>query len=139
VRAARLALAGLDASVQVADVRTYPVPDAGLILIIDLLQYLEPDDQRAVLERCAASLRPGGILLVREPDTAGRWRWWVTRALDIAALRTGGSGTHPRYQSAAAFTEILERAGLSVSVQTHRNVLPLTHIVIQARRAGEAA
>lgn len=139
VHAAGLALAGLDASVQVADIREYQVPDAGLILIIDVLQYLPPDDQRAVLERCAASLRPGGILIVREPDTAGGWRWWVTRALDIAALRIVGSGTQPRYQSAAAFTEILEREGLSVSVQTHRNTLPLTHIVIQARRADGAA
>jgi uncharacterized protein (DUF2062 family) len=138
VRAAGFALAGLDASVQVADLRQYPVPEAGLILIIDVLQYLAPDDQRAVLERCAASLLPGGILIVREPDTAGGWRWWLTKALDIAALRAGGSATQPRYQSAAAFTGILERAGLSVSVRTDRNTLPLTHIVIQARRADRA-
>ncbi len=139
VRAAGLALAGLDASVRVADIREYSVPEAGLILIIDVLQYLEPIDQRAVLERCAASLRPGGSLIVREPDTAGGWRWWLTKALDVAALRTGGSSARPRYQSAAAFTETLERAGLSVSIRQHRNTLPLTHIVIQARRADQAA
>jgi len=139
VHAAGLALAGLDVSVQVADIREYPVPEAGLILIIDVLQYLEPADQRAVLERCAASLRPCGILIVREPDTAGGWRWWLTKALDIAALRTGGSSAQPQYQSAAAFTEILERAGLSVSVRTYHNILPLTHIVIQASRADRAA
>lgn len=139
VHAAGLALAGLDVSLQVADIREYHVPEAGLILIIDVLQYLEPADQRAVLERCAASLRPGGIIIIREPDTAGGWRWWLTKMLDIAALRTGGSSARPRYQSAAAFTEILERAGLSVRIQTYHNTLPLTHIVIQARRADRTA
>jgi len=139
VRAAGLALAGLDASVQVGDVRQYPVPEAGLILIIDVLHYLAPDDQRAVLERCAASLCPGGILIVRAADTAGGWRWWLTRALDVPAWRAADGDVRLRYSCAAAFTEILERAGLSVSVGVHRNILPLTHIIIQARRADGAA
>jgi uncharacterized protein (DUF2062 family) len=139
VSAAGLALADLDVSVQVADLRQYRVPEAGLILIIDVLQYLATDDQRAMLERCAASLRPGGILIVREPDTTGGWRSRLTRALDTAGLRTRGSAVRPRYLSAAAITGILERAGLSVSIRTHRNILPLTHIVIQARRADGAA
>ncbi len=139
VRTAGLALSGLDASVRVADIREYAVPEAGLILIIDVLQYLDPDDQRAVLERCAASLRPGGTLIVREPDTVGGWRGRLTKALDRAAVRTGGSSVRPRYQTAASFTETLERAGLSVSVQRHRNTLPLAHIVVRARRADRAA
>jgi SAM-dependent methyltransferase/uncharacterized protein (DUF2062 family) len=138
-RAAGIALAGLDASVQVADVREYSIPESGLILIIDVLQYLDPADQRALLERCAASLRPGGILIVREPDTAGGWRWRLTRALDIAALRAGGTRREPRYQSADAFAATLERAGLSVSTRTHRNILPLAHVIIQARRPGESS
>jgi uncharacterized protein (DUF2062 family)/SAM-dependent methyltransferase len=139
VRAAGLALAGLDASVRVADIREYPVPDAGLILIIDVLQYLEPADQVAVLERCAASLRPGGILIIRVPDTAGGWRSRLTKALDVIALRSRGSSVRLRYQGAATFTGPLERAGLSVSMRAYRNTLPLTHVLIQARRAGGTA
>jgi uncharacterized protein (DUF2062 family) len=139
VRAAEIALSGLDAAVRVADLREYPVPEAGLILIIDVLQYLDPADQRAVLERCAASLGPGGLLIVRVPDTADGWRWRLTRALDLVALRSRGSSARLRYQAAAVLAEPLERAGLSVSIQSRRNTLPLTHVFIQARRAGGVA
>jgi trans-aconitate methyltransferase len=135
VRAAEAALAGLDAAVHVADFREYCVPDAGLILMIDVLQYLNPAEQCALLERCAAALRPGGILIIRKPDPAGGWRWWLTKALDIAALRTGGPAVRPTYQSDAVLTGILERWGLVVSIRTYRNTLPLTHLVIHAQRA----
>ena len=53
-----------------SDVRTFPLPAAGLILIIDVLQYLDPADQASLLRRCAGALAPGGRLIFRLPDTS---------------------------------------------------------------------
>jgi len=52
------ALRPLHAEMSVHDVRAFPVPPAGLILIIDVLQYLDAAEQRDLLKRCCAALLP---------------------------------------------------------------------------------
>lgn len=38
------------------------------IVISDVLHYLQPDDQRTVINRCIESLQPNGILIIRDGD-----------------------------------------------------------------------
>jgi hypothetical protein len=51
-----------------ADVRHYELPPAGLILILDVLQYLSAEEQLALLRRCCSALEPGGRLIFRVHD-----------------------------------------------------------------------
>jgi 1-acyl-sn-glycerol-3-phosphate acyltransferase len=49
-----------------ADLRDYPLQAANAILITDVLHYLLPDDQQALLNRCVEALMPGGMLIIRD-------------------------------------------------------------------------
>jgi trans-aconitate methyltransferase/uncharacterized protein (DUF2062 family) len=134
VEAASQALAGLDARVSTGDVRTFPLPTPGLILIIDVLQYLDRADQASLLARCAHALEPGGRMVFRLPDTSGGLRTRATRLLDLLLLGIGGGGARPVYQSPEAYVALLTEAGMSVDVRRYRNRLPLAHLVFYARK-----
>ena len=134
VEAASQALAGLDARVSTGDVRTFPLPAAGLILIIDVLQYLDPADQASLLLRCAHALEPGGRLVFRLPDASGGPRTWATRLLDLLLLGIGGGNARPAYQPPDTYVGLLAEAGMSVDVRRYRNRLPLAHAVFYARK-----
>jgi trans-aconitate methyltransferase/uncharacterized protein (DUF2062 family) len=134
IEAASQALSGLDVHLSTSDVRTFPLPAAGLILIIDVLQYLDPADQASLLRRCAAALVPGGRLVFRLPDTRRGPLAWATRLLDRLFLGIGGWNTRLTYQSPEAYVGLLAEAGMSVDVRRHRNWLPLAHAVFYARK-----
>ena len=75
---ARQALSAMNAETVVCDVRAFELPPAGLILILDVLQYLSADEQLALLKRCCAALEPGGRLIFRVHDRErGLWSFFV--------------------------------------------------------------
>ena len=91
IAVARQALSTLNADLSVADVRALDLPPAGLILILDVLQYLRADEQLVLLKRCCSALVPGGILIFRVHDRERGLRTTITMAFDrlIFALRKG--------------------------------------------------
>jgi len=139
IQAARRALSGYDARISVADVRTFEIPEAGLILVLDVLQYIGDAEQAALLARCAAALSPGGLLILRAPDTDGGLLAKTTAWLDRLALGLGAAGTAPAGQPARVYQRLLAEAGLSVTAQRYPNKLPLAHVVLRARKPDVAA
>jgi 2-polyprenyl-3-methyl-5-hydroxy-6-metoxy-1,4-benzoquinol methylase len=85
------------------------VPDGpwDAVVLVDVLYLLDEAAQRALLESCAASLAPGGVLVVKDMATRPRWkaRWnALQEALSVRVLKiTAGS---PEF----VFTEPDERA-----------------------------
>lgn len=81
--------------VEEADARTVALGSPDAILLLDVLHYSEPALQRQWLSRCAAALAPGGVLLIRELDSAlsrlaerlDRWavRWKLNRGAAVHA------------------------------------------------------
>lgn len=134
VAAASQALSALDVHLSTSDVRTFPLPAAGLILIIDVLQYLDPAEQASLLGRCAGALAPGGRLIFRLPDARRGPLSWTTRFLDRLLFGVGGWGSGPAYQPPEAYVKLLGEAGMSVEVRSYRNWLPLAHAVFYARK-----
>ncbi len=61
-------------------------PDA--VLFIDMLHYMKPGVQRAMIERHAGSLASGGVLIVRELDKHPS-RWSITERIEQTAVRWG--------------------------------------------------
>ncbi len=49
-----------------ADLRSFVPEAADVILVSDVLHYLLPEEQEALLDRCVAGLNPGGLLIVRD-------------------------------------------------------------------------
>jgi SAM-dependent methyltransferase len=134
IAVARQALGTLNAELSVADVRRLDLPPAGLILILDVLQYLPADDQQALLQRCCSALAPQGMLIFRVHDCErGLWST-ITMAFDRLIFACGRAGVRPLMLSAAEYHSVLENAGMQVEQRRFRNRLPLAHILFIAKK-----
>lgn len=140
IAAARQALGNLNAEVTVADIRQFELPPAGLILILDVLQYLSAAEQAALLKRCCSALAPGGILVFRVHDGERGLRSAISMAFERLIFAFEGNGFRPRILSIAGYRGALENAGMQLEERRFQNRLPLTHILFIARKPlAEAA
>ena len=140
IAVARKALGTLNADVSVADIRHFELPPAGLILVLDVLQYLPAAEQAALLKRCCSALAPEGILVFRVHDRERGLRSAITMAFDRLLFAYGGAGVRPLMLSAAEYRAALENAGMQLEERRFRNRLPLAHILFIARKPlAEAA
>ncbi len=134
IAVARQALGTLHADLSVADVRHLDLPPAGLILILDVLQYLREDEQLTLLQRCCSALVPRGTLIFRVHDRErGMWSM-ITMAFDWLIFACGSTGVRPLTLSAAQYQSVLENAGMLVQERRFRNRLPLAHILFVAKK-----
>lgn len=134
IAVARQALSKLNANLSVADVRCLDFPPSGLILILDVLQYLHSDEQLALLQRCCSALAPNGILIVRVHDRErGLWST-ITMAFDRLIFACGRTGVRPVMLPAAQYHSVLQNAGMQVEERRFRNRLPLAHILFIAKK-----
>lgn len=70
----------------VADVRVVALPHCDIVIMLDVLHYIDPVAQHTLLTSAYSALTPGGTLLLRVGDAAASWRfrwtlavdWWVT-------------------------------------------------------------
>jgi uncharacterized protein (DUF2062 family)/SAM-dependent methyltransferase len=134
IAVARQALRALNADLSVADVRTFNLPPAGLILILDVLQYLAAEEQMVLLQRCCSALAPQGMLIFRVHDRERRLWSAITMAFDRLIFACGRAGTPPLTLSAAEYRRVLENAGMQVEQRRFRNRLPLVHILFIAKK-----
>jgi uncharacterized protein (DUF2062 family) len=128
------ALRALNAETSVQDVRHFALPPAGLILILDVLQYLSAEEQLALLKRCCAALEPGGRLIFRVHDRERGLRSALAVGLDRLLFFSERVGSGPTILSAEQYRSALEEAGVQVESRRFRNRLPLAHILFRARR-----
>jgi len=133
IAVAQHALSALNADVSVGDVRQFEIPPAGLILILDVLQYLSAEEQLALLKRCCSALDPQGKLIFRVHDCErGLWSA-ITMAFDRLLFSIGRAGVQPLMLSPAWYQSALENAGMQVETRRFRNRLPLAHILYIAK------
>ncbi|CAN5481024.1 class I SAM-dependent methyltransferase [soil metagenome] len=55
-----------------------PIKPCGTIVLFDLLHYLPPNEQARLLERLAAQVAPGGMLIIRDCPRESNARFWLT-------------------------------------------------------------
>jgi uncharacterized protein (DUF2062 family)/SAM-dependent methyltransferase len=140
IAVARQALGNLNANVTVADIRHFELPPAGLILILDVLQYLPAAEQPALLKRCCSALAPNGILVFRVHDGERGLRSAIAMAFERLIFAYGGVGFRPRMLSIAEYRGALENAGMQLEERRFQNRLPLAHVLFVARKSlAEAA
>jgi SAM-dependent methyltransferase len=133
IAVARQALGSLNADLTVADVRDFKLPQAGLILILDVLQYLPAAEQSALLKRCCSALAPDGVLVFRVHDRERGLRSAITMAFDRLIFACGGNGL-PRMLPTIEYRGALENAGMKVEERHFENRLPLAHVLFVARK-----
>jgi len=132
VRCARLAL-GADATIEEADLREVPLPQSDVIALVDVVHYLEPAAQERLLAAAAGALAPGGVLWLRSCDAAAGVSAWLTRLGDhVGTLSKLGRIAPHHVRSAAEWSGLLERLGLSVSARP----MAFANVLFSARKPG---
>lgn len=118
VREARNVLAER-ATVLRANLKTTPLPPADAVLMFDFLHYLDSSNQEKLLDRLAASLRPGGVVLIREADPHTFFWFRVTVLLKrIMGLLRGHWNPTFHFRPAQEWVSELEARGFSAEATT---------------------
>jgi uncharacterized protein (DUF2062 family)/SAM-dependent methyltransferase len=124
-----------DARIEAADLRDVTtIPSARVILLLDVLHYLPAPAQEDLLARVAAALEPGGLLLIRDADADGGWRFTATRLQErFSALARGHWRQRFHYRSQRDWMEILERLGLAATAEPMAQGTPYSNVLIAGR------
>ena len=137
IAAGQRALADLGHRVQLAvdDVRTAPLPTSDVVVLLDVLHYIDAAAQQALLARVHSALAPGGSLLMRVADAAPTWRFRLTLAGDWCVLFARGS-LWPRFccRPLAEWTALLEAIGFTVHAQSMSEGTPFANVLLIATK-----
>jgi 2-polyprenyl-3-methyl-5-hydroxy-6-metoxy-1,4-benzoquinol methylase len=128
---------GLDASFSTLDVRKADAEPADTVLLIDVLHYLAPEAQDALLSRAADLVKPGGRLVVRDATAGAGWRSAFTRFVEWISLRIRFNvGEHIALRDVAReVVPLLEKRGLTCTVTPCWRGTPFANVLLVAKRA----
>jgi 2-polyprenyl-3-methyl-5-hydroxy-6-metoxy-1,4-benzoquinol methylase len=118
------------------DILSVPIPECQVVTSIDVLHYIEPEQQVGLLRRVADALPSGGLLLMRETDGARRGGVWFTKAFDRISMAIGWNrGATRHFRSRAEWTEVLAAAGFGVAVSDLSGRMNPGNVLLVARKA----
>lgn len=132
---ARTAL-GSEAEIMVGDWRREALPACRVAILLDVLCHLEPEEQEAFLNRLTGALEPGGILVVRETDSAAGWRFAATELAERLRALSRGRWQHPRgFRSAKEWRNKLAALGFVVETLNMDRRMPFAQVLLIGRLA----
>jgi uncharacterized protein (DUF2062 family) len=134
-RRAREAL-GADAVIEERDLTAGGVPPCDAILIFDVLHLLPADAQERLLDAAAGALAPGGVLVLREADAAGGWRFHMVRFGNRLVGFVHGKGRRRfHFRTADEWRRLLEMRGLVVDEAQTPNRTPFANVTFYAKQS----
>lgn len=134
VRAARQALGG-GVEIIRGDLRGLGLQPCAVIAILDVMLYLDEVEQQRLLDRAAAALEPGGLLLLREADAGAGLSFQVTKWSEKIAGAMRGDFSRPlRYRSATQWIAELAERGFAVSAEPMSEGTPFANVLYIARK-----
>ncbi len=72
-----------------ADAAEYPLPEADIFILSDVLHYLSDEKQDQLINNCMSRLNPGGKILIRDADSDLVKRHRGTRYTEFFSTRSG--------------------------------------------------
>ena len=103
------------------------------IALADVLYLLGHDAAVALLDRLARTAAPGGVILVKEIDTAPRWKYELARLQEVVATRVARvtAGDAVEFVPPTVIADTLRDAGLAVEhVPLQHGRLHPHHLVV---------
>ena len=139
-RVARLAQRALGPDVEVlsSDARSSMPPEADTVLFFDVLHLMPPEDQERLIARASAGLVPGGTILIREADPAGRWGFTAVRLGNwLKSIVVGRWRQRFHFRTGDAWASLLTRHGLKVLVQPMDEGTPFANFLVRGVRSAD--
>ncbi len=131
---------GDEAEISSVDLATAELPRCRVALLLDVLHYLPAGAQEKLLDRVAAALEPGGVLLLRDADADGGGRYWTTRAQErLAALARGDFRQRFAYRGAREWRGLLEARGLVTETTSLSEGTPYANVLVVGRKTENTA
>jgi SAM-dependent methyltransferase len=116
------------------DLRTAHLGTADVVLLIDVLHYMEPAAQSELLRRVREALAPGGVFILRVADATPGLRYRITEAADLAATRLRGGRVKRLYSvPLAQRRRQLEDRGFAVEERPMSEGTPFANVLLSAR------
>jgi uncharacterized protein (DUF2062 family) len=135
-RRARQVLDGV-AVIEERDLELSPLPACQAVLIFDVLHLMSRDAQDRLLQDVERALTPGGVLVVREADAGGGWRFSLVRLGNRTnAILQGRFSRQFQFDSAPGWQSRLERLGFRVEKVRPQDRGPFANFRIYARRGA---
>ena len=121
---------GGDAEIVTADARASVVERADVILFLDVLHMTAPAEQERLLSAASAALSPGGVMVIREADAAGGWRFGVvTLSNRLKAFAFGRWREQFHFRSAAEWEACFVRLGLRAETRAMGQGTPFANVL----------
>jgi SAM-dependent methyltransferase len=140
VASAQTALADLPLAPQFVcgDMRFTPLPECDLVVILDVLHYVDHAAQLRLLERVRAALSPQGRLLLRIGDQSSLGGFRVSQWVDHVVCRVRGlRAPHTACRSLGEWLALLEGLGFTVQAVPMSQGTPFANVLLVADRAAE--
>ncbi|HEX9685246.1 MAG TPA: methyltransferase domain-containing protein [Burkholderiales bacterium] len=134
VQTARQALGG---SVQVipGDLRALDLQPCSVIVILDVMLYLDAAEQQHLLDRATAALEPGGLLLLRESDADAGFAFQVTKWSErLSGAFRGRFGQALHYRGGIQWIAELAKRGFAVGAEPMSAGTPFANVLLVARK-----
>jgi SAM-dependent methyltransferase len=133
VERARRALDGC-AEFAVGDIRTFDIGRTDIVVILDVLHYINYDEQAALLRRVRAVLTAGGLLITRVGDGAGGLPFHISQCVDRAVTFARGHRLPRLYcRSIENWMLVLEQTGFRADALPMSQHTPFANVLLSAR------
>ena len=136
---------GGGASIVHANLVDYDPPPCDAVLLLDVLHYLDADQQERLIRAAAEALAPGGLLLIREAAVEHRLRFLLTRTAErLNAIGRGQWRQKFLYRTTGEWIAAVQRCGLEARSYPMWSGTPFSNILLKvckparARAAGKA-
>jgi SAM-dependent methyltransferase len=120
-----------------ADMCTAELPQTDLVVILDVLHYVDLEAQEGVLRRVRDALQPGGRLLLRIGDADSRRGFAISQWVDRTVTRIRGHRVSPTWgRSLKDWMTLLQRLGFSVQSIPMSEGTPFANVLLVADLNG---
>jgi SAM-dependent methyltransferase len=119
-----------------ADMRRVPLPPCEVVVLLDVLHYVAPDDQDTLLARAHSALVPGGRLLLRVGDASASGGFRASQWVDRIVTRVRGNPVALHGRTLPAWRATLADIGFAVRAQPMSQGTPFSNVLLVADRRG---
>src|SRR6185436_19298207 len=106
----------------------------------DVLHLMRPEEQEALLTETAARLEPGGVVLVREADASGGWRFAAVRLGNrVKALAFGHWRQRFHFRTTDEWLACFAAHGLAGQVRPMRAGTPFANVLFRVTVPAHAS